>query len=198
MAKRNFAFVAFVLLAALQPGRPAVAQPLVLGNSCAVLGEVVRQAAVNDILAARGESPFASPRPAMLDDGLQSCANTSNAVSAGFTHALAQLGIYVRWSYLSTSTGSTGPGPTGSGNVCLSHDLGKCYPFVDPAGPAATPPDFRMVTDTWDRLSGGVAVNMPWGTSSDIAFFRASSLSVSLQPGGSGPLLPEVGSIGDF
>jgi hypothetical protein len=187
MAKRNFALVACVVLAALPFGKPLVAQPLELGNSCSVLGEVVRQAAVNDILATRGEAPFVVPRPGMLDDGLQSCANTSNAVSAAYTHALAQLGIYIRWSYL----------PTGAGSVCLSHDLGTCYPFVDPAGPTLTPPDFRMVTDTWGRLRAGVATNMPWGTSSDITFFRASSLSMSLRSG-SGPLLPDVGSIGDF
>ena len=171
MAKRNFATAALVVLAALPIGQ-AHAGPLELSSSCAQLGEVVREATVNDILAARGEPSWGQPRGRMQDDGIRACNATSATVSAAYVRALAQLGLYVRFHYL----------PAGTGNACLSHDLAFCNPFPDPMGPRLLPPALSLISASWNRVRGGIVAEMPWGSASDISYFRPASLSLSLAP----------------
>ena len=187
MAKRNFALAALVVLAAVPIGPLAHAGPLELSSSCAQLGEVVREATVNDILAARGEPAWAQPRPGVQDDGIRACNATSAAVSAAYVRALAQLGLYVRFHYL----------PAGNGNACLSHDLTYCNPFPDPMGPRLLPPALGLISESWNRVRGGIVAEMPWGTASDISYFRPASLSLSLQPSVTDVLGRSVGSIRD-
>ena len=187
MAKRNFALAALVVMAAMFIGRPALAGPTELSSSCAQLAEVVREATVNDILAARGESAWGQPRSGVQDDGIRACNATSAAVTLAYVRALAQLGLYVRFHYL----------PAGSGNACLSHDLAFCNPFPDPMGPRLLPPALNLISESWNRVRGGIVAEMPWGSASDISYFRPASLSLSLQPSATDVVGRSVWSIHD-
>lgn len=170
MATRHFAAAVAVFLYAPPAAEPVAAQSPDFGDGCTLLGEVIRRATVSELYRQRGEVPSAQtvfPRSA---GGLQSCASTSSVVSSAYAKALAQFGLYVRWSYLT-------PDP---GYACLRRDIGTCHPFPDPMGPRLSPPDRALIGNRWNRVRNAVTAYMPWGTETDMSYFRVSALAGSV------------------
>lgn len=158
----------------------ANAQPGDLG--CTVLSDLVRLhtvALLRDYTGGR----WSPPRPAgNKDQHLETCDETVLSVSRGFSAALSQFGMPVRWSYRSHSA------------VCRSRDIAQCFPFADPAAPPVTIAQMNFIGQTWRGLSKSVKAHMPWGSAGNLSYFTADSFVQSLEP--AGLIRRKVGAIG--
>ncbi len=99
-----------------------------------------------------------------------SCGRTAAVASAAFRDALAGLGIAVSWG---------DRGPMQSGDYCLSHDLAQCYPATTELAPLSASQRL-FVHDAWQGVRAGIRQQMPFGTASDITWFRADDLQATL------------------
>lgn len=98
-----------------------------------------------------------------------SCRDTARAVSSGFSRAMAERNVYLRWQW---------PGQE-SGDLCLSADLSQCYPHRNPFVPFAKG-DAAFVADSWNGVLRAVGRAMPRGHAADLARFSVDGLSATL------------------
>lgn len=108
-------------------------------------------------------------RPALASRPV-SCGRTAAVASAAFRDALAGLSMIVSWG---------DSGPMQPGDYCLSHDLAQCYPGTMELAPLSAS-QHRFVQDAWQGVRAGIRQQMPFGTASDITWFRAGDLSATL------------------
>lgn len=108
-------------------------------------------------------------RPA-LAAGPVSCGRTAAVASAAFRDALAGLSMTVSWD---------DRGPMNPGDYCLSHDLAQCYPGTTNLAPLSAS-QHLFVHAAWQGVRAGIRQQMPFGTASDITWFRADDLSATL------------------
>lgn len=138
------------------------------GSSCSVLSDTIyRQVAAGGnggrrvaTLPARMPGPFV-------------CRDTARAVSRGFTRAMAERNFYVTW-------------PTTERrrvDVCLNHDLSRCFPNQDPFVPLFSPHDAAFVVQQWQVVQRTVRAAMPAGTASDVSRFDPAAVAYRLQRG---------------
>ncbi|MDZ7770683.1 MAG: hypothetical protein U5K38_17245 [Woeseiaceae bacterium] len=90
--------------------------------------------------------------------------------SAAFRDALAGLSMAVSWD---------DRGPMNPGDYCLSHDLAQCYPGTTELAPLSAS-QHLFVEDAWQGVRAGIRQQMPFGTASDITWFRADDLAATL------------------
>jgi len=140
-------------------------------DGCTALGQAVSRS-VGEVLESRlhGSRRPTSPRPA-LGSTRQSCGTTAAVTSSAFTRVLRSYGFEVGW-----NDGM----PGNSGDVCLSHYLDQCYPDLQRGALAIAAGDGDLVSRAWTAVRAGVRRSMPFGTHSDLAWFRPAELTESL------------------
>ena len=144
------------------------------GVDCTVLGELTRRHTFRRLEEHLGTD--ARPRLPRIDDfyRLQVCDDTAVSVSHGFSAAMSQFGMPVRWHIADSAP------------VCSLADINQCFPFADPAGMPLSLEQARVVASTWYEVRGAVAAHMPWGTSSNVSYFSADSIASAYA--GEGPV----------
>ena len=159
---RRWSFVAVVLLlgGAVNVSYGQGAQ----GVDCTILGELTRRHTFRRLEEHLGAD--ARPRSPRIDDfyRLQICDDTAVSVSYGFSAAMSQFGLPVRWHVAD------------SAQVCSLADIDQCFPFADPAGAPLSLELARVVASTWYEVRSAVVAHMPWGTSSNVSYFSADSM----------------------
>jgi len=156
---------------------PAQAQA-VTDAGCQALAAAVK-AGVHDVAVRTGSGAAPPVRTARHRQGVArqalatrpvSCGRTAAVASAAFRDALAGLGMAVSWE---------DRGPLPPGDYCLSHDLAQCYPGTMQLVPLSESQRL-FVQNAWQGVTAGVRQQMPFGTASDISWFRAADLSATL------------------
>lgn len=140
-------------------------------DGCVALGQAVSRS-VGEALESRlyGSPRLRSPKPT-LGAARQSCGMTAAVTSSAFTKALRAYGIEVGWN----------DGLPGSpGDACLSHYLDQCYPDLQRGALAPVADGGAFVARAWTAVRAGVGRSMPFGTHSDLAWFRPAELTESL------------------
>lgn len=134
------------------------------GIDCTILGELTRRHTFRRLEEYLGES--ASPLSPQAEDfyRLQVCDETAVSVSQGFSAAMSQFGMPVRWHVADSAT------------ACSITDVDQCFPFADPAGAPLSLDQSRFVARTWHEVRDAVAAHMPWGTTSNVSYFSADSM----------------------
>lgn len=136
----------------------------VQGIDCTILGELTRRHTFRRLEEYLGES--GSPLSPRVEDfyRLQICDETAVSVSLGFSAAMSQFGMPVRWHVADSAT------------ACSITDVDQCFPFADPAGAPLSLDESRFVARTWREVRDAVTAHMPWGTSSNVSYFSADSM----------------------
>jgi hypothetical protein len=177
MAKRTFALIALLATGWLW-SVPLNAQAVNEGG-CAALAEAVRNG-VFDIAARTGSGgatgPVATlPSDTPAGDGQpQSCGRTAAVASAAFGSALASFNLPVEWNFRGNYRGPMLPGP-----FCLLPDLAQCFPRFPPDA-VLSAQGRSFVADAWQGVAAGIRRQMPFGTASDISYFRSPELATTL------------------
>lgn len=147
------------------PAQPAAGPRTTDG--CALLAEVVYERVRTGSF---GAAAAGRQVDAAAYRGVSRCERTAEAVSAGFTRALAESQVFVTW-------------PTPSeipGDRCLSADLSQCYPrsnpYLSPYGSATT----QWVASRWRAVQATVGRSMPAGVASDESRFSSAALDTQL------------------
>ena len=153
------------------------------GNfGCTILSEATRLHAVSrlDVYVDGGEP---EPDPYVIDySHLQICDQTVTSVTRGYSAALAQRGLPVRWRFDSAAA------------ECRANDIAHCHPFGDPS---AAPIDLSAalaISRLWYDIRSGIEAHMPWGTASNVTYFSTASLIHSFSA--AGPIDAQAGSVG--
>ncbi len=97
------------------------------------------------------------------------CAESTRAVSAGFTKAMMQRNVFLSW---------TSPDQE-RGDMCLSADLSQCYPNRNPYVPMGAG-DAAFVADSWHAVQRAIAKSMPGGHDRDLTRFAQSGMTRQL------------------
>lgn len=166
MQKWNLPAVAAVLAAFAAPAQAAGAAGK--ADGCVLLAELVygHVRSVNFAGAGPGGGAAAAARRGVLH-----CDRTAEAVSEGFTRALAESQVFVTWPSLSDIPGDR----------CLSADLSQCYPrsnpYLSPYGSATA----SWVAARWKSVQAAVVRNMPAGAATDETRFAAAALDTQLR-----------------
>lgn len=169
--------VAFAIVMLGLAALPAHAQA-VTEAGCLALAAIVK-AGVHDAAARDGSGAAPPVRTARHRHGANrqavlsrpvSCGRTAAVASSAFRDALAGLGIAVSWD---------DRGPMRPGDYCLGHDLAQCYPGTTELAPLS-PSQHVFVQDAWRGVTAGIRQQMPFGTESDITWFRTDDLSATL------------------
>lgn len=172
----------YVMLSLVAAGVCLSARADAYGNiGCTILSEATRLHTVSrlDRYIDGGEP---EPDPYTIDyNHLQVCDQTAMSVTRGYSAALAQYGLPVRWRFDS---------PTGE---CQANDIAHCHPFSDPAVAPLDLTAAAAVTELWYEIRSGVEAHMPWGTGSNVSYFRTGSLMQSFDM--AGPISAESGSV---
>lgn len=153
---------ACTVFATAADGRAMFGRPI----ACVVLEEAVYESVL------RSSAGVAAHRRSAILPGpsaLLTCRDTARAVSSGFSRAMAERNVYLRWQWPSEE----------SGDLCLSADLSQCYPHRSPFVPFARG-DSTFVADSWNGVLRGVGKSMPRGPAADLARFSADELSAIL------------------
>lgn len=155
-----------VLVTMLAAGAAGSAVAEAGSNPCSILSDTVYRQVAGAGRSGRhiATLPASVPAPVV-------CTDTARAVSAGFSKAMVEMNLYVTW-------------PTSErarGDVCLSHDLSRCYPSWDPFLPGFGPDDAAFVVQQWESVQASIGAAMPAGTASDISRFDPVSVGYRLQ-----------------
>ncbi|MEM9208023.1 MAG: hypothetical protein AAGA61_02155 [Pseudomonadota bacterium] len=151
--------------------------PTALGQAthqveCTILGELTRQHTFRRLSELLGQTPTPLA-PGAVDYGrLQICDETVVSVSTGFSAAMAQFGMPVRW------------GVSNSGSACNQNDIQQCFPYTDPASAPLTADQLHVMQLAWREVRNGTVAHMPWGAASNVSYFSSVSLLQAYQPGG--------------
>lgn len=168
MKKEFFgAAIALVYMAypAMTEARELTGRPV----ACAALEDAVYGAV---LAASAGTVPVAAA--AGIDartgrGGLLLCRDTARTVSAGFTRAMAERNVYLKWQW---------PGKE-RGDLCLSADLSQCYPNQNPYVPFVRG-DAAFAVTSWNAIVSAVGRTMPQGFRADAARFAPAGMAARL------------------
>lgn len=139
---------------------------------CAILSDLVRQHTVTRLTGFTGQRTPAL-RPTRTDsDQLKSCSDTARSVSQGFSAAMAQFGMPLRWSYMDHT------------GFCTSQAISRCVPFPDPAAAPLTFRQINFVSVSWRGLRTSVLAHMIWDPSGNLTYFTPDSFTRSLTASG--------------
>lgn len=105
---------------------------------------------------------------------LLTCGTVAAVGSRAFSAVLRDAGLAVTW------PGTPRQKPAAPGSYCFGHFLDQCYPLLGDVGMAWRPVDHDFVTGAWRGVQAALRHVMPFGTQSDIAWFRAGQLVESL------------------
>lgn len=174
--RRHIAALAIAMLGLAALPAKAHAQA-VTDTGCLALAAAVK-ASVHDAATRTGSGAAPPVRTARrrganrqsLASRPVSCGRTAAVSSAAFRNALAGLGMAVSWD---------DRGPMQPGDYCLSHDLAQCFPGTRELAPLSES-QHLFVQDAWQGVRAGIRQQMPFGTASDITWFRADDLSATL------------------
>lgn len=177
VTRRHLSALAIAMLGLAALPAKAYAQA-VTDAGCLALAAAVK-AGVHDAAARAGNGAAPPVRVARHRQGAMrqalatrpvSCGRTAAVASAAFRDALAGLSMAVSWD---------NRGPMNPGDYCLSHDLAQCYPGTTELA-SLSAAQHLFVQDAWQGVRAGIRQQMPFGTASDITWFRADDLSATL------------------
>ena len=172
MAKRTFATLTVLLLAAL-PVEQVKAQVIPIAvDGCAKLARIVHSEVSSAAVYGPGRSgPWLIEQ---VPGDISICKHAAKTVSQAFTSAMMSSGIDVNWRR------DWDDGAPNLGDHCLSGFLSQCYPERVPLSSIASSADATLVHKRWAVVSQTVMREMYNPISSDEVRFRESDLRLRL------------------
>ena len=168
-----------LVMAALTGGADVTAAQSIHANSCTILGELTRRHTLRRLDVSTGQFDDGRGRQPVEYSLPQACDQTANAVSRGFSAAMAQFGLPVRWSAFNGEAG------------CESRDIDRCYPVAHGADSATKLQATGAMAEAWREVQYVISAFMPWGSQSDLSHFTADFLWSAYGSAGR----PKAGSI---
>jgi hypothetical protein len=172
MAKRTFAALTVLLLAALPVERVNAQVIPIAVDGCAKLARIVYSEVASAAVYGPGRSG-----PWLIEQApgdISICEHAAKTVSQAFTSAMMSAGLDVNWRR------DWDYGIPNLGDYCLSGFLSQCYPERAPLSSIASSADTTLVLNRWAVVSQTVMKEMYNPISSDEVRFRENDLRLRL------------------